>query len=90
MMSFSIHLASDEQLDTLLHSNKRIPSWRLANTQSERERKRIHQLQLHNQQLKRAKEDELQRKKRQLNETSQVSVSPNKKSSPNQGDDLEL
>ncbi|MHC3514582.1 hypothetical protein ACWAS6_10605 (plasmid) [Limosilactobacillus reuteri] len=43
-MSFNIHMANDEQLDSLLRSNKRIPSWRIANTQSARERKRIHQL----------------------------------------------
>ena len=43
-MSFSIHMANDEQLDSLLRSNKRIPSWRIANTQSARERKMIHQL----------------------------------------------
>ena len=62
-MSFNIHMANDEQLDSLLRSNKRIPSWRIANTQSTRERKRIHQLQLHRQQLERDKETEIKRKR---------------------------
>ena len=59
-------MASDEQLDSLLRSNKRIPAWRLSNTQSEREHKRIHQLQLHNQQLKQEKQLIMKRKKQQL------------------------
>ena len=56
-------MANDEQLDSLLRSNKRIPSWRIANTQSVRERKRINQLQLHRQQLERDKETEIKRKR---------------------------
>ena len=42
---------------------ERIPSWRIANTQSARESKRIHQLQLHRQQLERDKETEIKRKR---------------------------
>ncbi|MFR0607449.1 MULTISPECIES: histidine kinase [Limosilactobacillus] len=64
-MSFSIHMASDEQLDSLLRSNKRIPAWRLSNTQSEREHKRIHQLQVHNQQLKQEKQLIIMKRKKQ-------------------------
>ena len=62
-MSFSIHMANNEQLDSLLRSNKRILSRRIANTQSVRERKRINQLQLHRQQLERDKETEIKRKR---------------------------
>ena len=87
-MSFSIHMANDEQLDSLLRSNKRIPSWRIANTQSARERKRIHQLQLHRQQLERDKETEIKRK-RQLR-TIYVSKIQAKKYVLHEGNDLEL
>lgn len=87
-MSFSIHMASDEQLDTLLRSNKRIPAWRLSNTQSERERKRIHQLQLHQQQLEQDKEAETKRKKqRRIIAVPKVQT---KKPLSHQGNDLEL
>lgn len=67
-------MASDEQLDTLLRSNKRIPAWRLSNTQSERERKRIHQLQLHNQQLKQEKSLIIKRKKQRMLAKSKMEV----------------
>ena len=88
MMSFSIHMASDEQLNSLLHSNKRIPAWRLSNTQSERERKRIHQLQLHQQQLEQDKEAETERKKqRRIIAVPKVQT---KKPLSHQGNDLEL
>lgn len=87
-MSFSIHMASDEQLDTLLHSNKRIPAWRLSNTQSERERKRIHQLQLHQQQLEQDKEAETKRKKQRR--IIAVPKLQTKKPLSHQGNDLEL
>ena len=87
-MSFSIHMANDEQLDSLLRSNKRIPSWRIANTQSARERKRIHQLQLHRQQLERDKETEIKRKRQRR--TISVSKIQAKKSVLHEGDDLEL
>lgn len=88
MMSFSIHMASDEQLDSLLRSNKRIPAWRLSNTQSERERKRIHRLQLHRQQLKRDKGAETKRKKQRR--TISVPKAQTKKTLSHQGNDLEL
>ncbi|QLL75254.1 histidine kinase [Limosilactobacillus reuteri] len=87
-MSFSIHMANDEQLDSLLRSNKRIPSWRIANTQSARERKRIHQLQLHRQQLERDKETEIKRKRQRR--TISVSKIQAKKSVLHEGNDLEL
>ena len=87
-MSFSIHMANDEQLDSLLRSNKRILSRRIANTQSVRERKRINQLQLHRQQLERDKETEIKRK-RQLR-TISVSKIQAKKSVLHEGNDLEL
>lgn len=67
-------MASDEQLDSLLRSNKRIPAWRLSNTQSERERKRIHQLQLHNQQLKQEKSLIIKRKKQRMLAKSKMEV----------------
>lgn len=87
-MSFSIHMANDEQLDSLLRSNKRIPSWRIANTQSARERKRIHQLQLHRQQLERDKKTEIKRKRQRR--TISVSKIQAKKSVLHEGNDLEL
>ena len=87
-MSFSIHMANDEQLDSLLRSNKRITSWRIANTQSARERKRIHQLQLHRQQLERDKETEIKRKRQRR--TISVSKIQAKKSVLHEGNDLEL
>lgn len=87
-MSFSMHMANDEQLDSLLRSNKRIPSWRIANTQSARERKRIHQLQLHRQQLERDKETEIKRKRQRR--TISVSKIQAKKSVLHEGNDLEL
>ena len=87
-MSFSIHMANDEQLDSLLRSNKRIPSWRIANTQSARERKRIHQLQLHRQQLERDKETEIKRKRQRR--TISVSKIQAKKSVLHEGNELEL
>ena len=87
-MSFSIHMANDEQLDSLLRSNKRIPSWRIDNTQSARERKRIHQLQLHRQQLERDKETEIKRKRQRR--TISVSKIQAKKSVLHEGNDLEL
>ena len=87
-MSFSIHMASDEQLDSLLRSNKRIPAWRLSNTQSERERKRIHQIQLHRQQLERDKETEAKRKKQRR--IIAVPKLQTKKPLSHQGNDLEL
>lgn len=81
-------MASDEQLDSLLRSNKRIPAWRLSNTQSERERKRIHQLQLHQQQLERYKEAETKRKKQRR--TISVPKAQTKKTLSHQDNDLEL
>lgn len=66
MMAFDVIIASDQQIDAMLHSIKRIPTWKLENTQSEREHKRIHQLQLHNQQLKQEKQLIMKRKKQQL------------------------
>lgn len=63
MMAFDVIIASDQQIDAMLHSIKRIPTWKLENTQSEREHKRIHQLQLHQQQLEQDKEAETERKK---------------------------
>ena len=87
-MSFSIHMANDEQLDSLLRSNKRIPAWRLSNTQSEWERKRIHQIQLHRQQLEREKEAETKRKKQQR--IVSVQKAQTKKPLSHQGNDLEL
>ena len=87
-MSFSIHMANDEQLDSLLRSNKRIPSRRIANTQSVRERKRINQLQLHRQQLERDKETEIKRKRQRR--TISVSKIQAKKSVLHEGNDLEL
>lgn len=81
-------MASDEQLDSLLRSNKRIPAWRLSNTQSEREHKRIHQLQLHQQQLEQDKEAETERKKqRRIIAVPKVQT---KKPLSHQGNDLEL
>lgn len=87
-MSFSMHMANDEQLDSLLRSNKRIPSWRIANTQSAWERKRIHQLQLHRQQLERDKETKIKRKRQRR--TISVSKIQAKKSVLHEGNDLEL
>ncbi|HJE41498.1 MAG TPA: histidine kinase [Limosilactobacillus reuteri] len=87
-MSFSIHMANNEQLDSLLRSNKRILSRRIANTQSVRERKRINQLQLHRQQLERDKETEIKRKRQRR--TISVSKIQAKKSVLHEGNDLEL
>lgn len=75
MMSFDINIASDQQIDAILHSIKRIPTWKLENTQSERERKRIHQLQLHNQQLKQEKS---LRKKQRVLAKSKIEVKKSK------------
>ena len=53
---------SKEQLDELLEKPKKIPTWRVVNTQTAREKKRIRQLELHNKQLEAAR---LYQKKRQ-------------------------
>ena len=65
MMAFDVIIASDQQIDAMLHSIKRIPTWKLENTQSEREHKRIHQLQVHNQQLKQEKQLIIMKRKKQ-------------------------
>ena len=61
-MSFDVNMMSDEQLDELLEKPKKIPTWRVVNTQTAREKKRIRQLELHNKQLEAAR---LYQKKRQ-------------------------
>lgn len=88
MVAFDVIIASDQQTDAMLHSIKRIPTWKLENTQSEREHKRIHQLQLHQQQLEQDKEAETKRKKQR-----RIIVVPKvqtKKPLSHQGNDLEL
>ena len=88
MVAFDVIIASDQQIDAMLHSIKRIPTWKLENTQSEREHKRIHQLQLHQQQLEQDKEDETERKKqRRIIAVPKVQT---KKPLSHQGNDLEL
>ena len=88
MMAFDVIIASDQQIDAMLHSIKRIPTWKLENTQSEREHKRIHQLQLHQQQLEQDKEAETKRKKqRRIISVPKVQT---KKPLSHQGNDLEL
>ncbi|MBF0601567.1 MULTISPECIES: histidine kinase [Limosilactobacillus] len=88
MMAFDVIIASDQQIDAMLHSIKRIPTWKLENTQSEREHKRIHQLQLHQQQLEQDKEAETKRKKqRRIIAVPKVQT---KKPLSHQGNDLEL
>lgn len=87
-MAFDVIIASDQQIDAMLHSIKRIPTWKLENTQSEREHKRIHQLQLHQQQLEQDKEAETERKKqRRIIAVPKVQT---KKPLSHQGNDLEL
>ena len=54
-MSFDVNMMSDEQLDELLEKPKKIPTWRVVNTQTAREKKRIRQLELHNKQLEAAR-----------------------------------
>ncbi|PEG79855.1 histidine kinase [Lactobacillus sp. UMNPBX18] len=88
MVAFDVIIASDQQTDAMLHSIKRIPTWKLENTQSEREHKRIHQLQLHQQQLEQDKEAETERKKqRRIIAVPKVQT---KKPLSHQGNDLEL
>ena len=88
MVAFDVIIASDQQIDAMLHSIKRIPTWKLENTQSEREHKRIHQLQLHQQQLEQDKEAEAKRKKqRRIIAVPKVQT---KKPLSHQGNDLEL
>ena len=88
MMAFDVIIASDQQIDAMLHSIKRIPTWKLENTQSEREHKRIHQLQLHQQHLEQDKEAETKRKKqRRIIAVPKVQT---KKPLSHQGNDLEL
>lgn len=88
MMAFDVIIASDQQIDAMLHSIKRIPTWKLENTQFEREHKRIHQLQLHQQQLQQDKEAETKRKKqRRIIAVPKVQT---KKPLSHQGNDLEL
>lgn len=88
MMAFDVIIASDQQIDAMLHSIKRIPTWKLENTQSEREHKRIHQLQLHQQQLEQDKEAETkQKKQRRIIAVPKVQT---KKPLSHQDNDLEL
>ena len=88
MMAFDVIIASDQQIDAMLHSIKRIPTWKLENTQSEREHKRIHQLQLHQQQLEQDKEAKTKRKKqRRIIAVPKVQT---KKLLSHQGNNLEL
>ncbi|WP_242364011.1 histidine kinase [Limosilactobacillus antri] len=77
-MAFDVNIASDHQIDTILHSIKRIPTWKLENTQSEREHKRIHQLQLHNQQFKQEKTLIKKRKKQRMLAKSKLEVKKSK------------
>ena len=88
MVAFDVIIASDQQTDAMLHSIKRIPTWKLENTQSEREHKRIHQLQLHQQQLEQDKEAETKRKKQRR--TISVPKAQTKKTLSHQDNDLEL
>lgn len=46
-MSFNVDSFSDAKLDELLTRVTKIPEWELKNTQSERENKRIRQIQIH-------------------------------------------
>ena len=86
MVVFDVIIASDQQIDAMLHSIKRIPTWKLENTQSEREHKRIHQL--HQQQLEQDKEAETKLKKqRRIIAVPKVQT---KKPLSHQGNDLEL
>ena len=61
-MSFDVNMMSDAQLDELLEKPKKIPTSRVVNSQTAREKKRIRQLELHNKQLEAAR---LYQKKRQ-------------------------
>ena len=61
-MSFDVNMMSDNHLDEFLEKPKKIPTWRVVNTQTAREKKRIRQLELHNKQLEAAR---LYQKKRQ-------------------------
>ncbi|WP_295730457.1 hypothetical protein [uncultured Limosilactobacillus sp.] len=93
-MSFNIKMMSDAEIDQLLNSNKRVPKWRLRNTQSEREHKRLRQIQDFRNYLEEVRQQEL-KQKRQAQERhrreEQEKTSRHKKNSPtNQADELGL
>ena len=65
-MSFDVNTLSDQQIDALLHMTVKIPRWRLENTQTERERKRIPRAQRHLKELEEQRQEQEQLKKRRL------------------------
>ena len=65
-MSFNVDSFSDAKLDELLTRVTKIPEWELKNTQSERENKRIRQIQIH---LKMIRQVE---KKRQIQGSTEI------------------
>lgn len=65
-MAFNVDMMSDDQLTTLLSRITKIPDWQLRNTQSEREHKRIRQMQIHEELIKveELKQQRLRRRRR--------------------------
>lgn len=63
-MSFNVDSFSDAKLDELLTRVTKIPEWELKNTQSERENKRIRQIQIHLKMIRQVEKQEQRQKLR--------------------------
>ena len=63
-MSFNVDSFSDAKLDELLSRVTKIPEWGLKNTQSERENKRIRQIQIHLKMIRQVEKQEQRQKLR--------------------------
>lgn len=66
-MSFDVEMMSDQQIDVLLHMTVKIPRWKLENTQTERESKRIRQAQRHLKELEEQRKQEKLKQRRLVN-----------------------
>ena len=98
-MSFDVNMMSDEQLDELLEKPKKIPTWRVVNTQTAREKKRIRQLELHNKQLEAARLDQKKwrqarllaaKRNKELQQQKQANRKKRAKATKEKDDGLEL
>lgn len=87
-MSLNVQLMSDEELDACLSKVTKIPDWKIRNTQSNREHRRIRNIEIHRKLIKEQQRQQLKRQQRRLRaEKSRSKGSPKKKATT---DELEL
>ena len=77
-MSFNVDSFSDAKLDELLTRVTKIPEWELKNTQSERDNKRIRQIQIHLKMIRQVEKQEQRQKLRQRTKNTNSSSSKNR------------